>query len=97
MDKDAKYLGCQYVLGALTIVSNQQYPLPWMYESFRHQNNNNKMKCVQKKKYILIFLLKDKKTIIIDHKMPKAKKSVKKSAQKAKKEVIKYNIISIKY
>ena len=40
MDKDAKYLGCQYVLGALTIVSSEAaISLPWMYESFRHQNN----------------------------------------------------------
>ena len=33
-------------------------------------------------------MLKDlKRLVIIEHKMPKAKKSVKKSAQKAKKEV----------
>ena len=39
LDKDAKYLGCQYVLGALTIVSNSAaIALPWVYESFRHQD-----------------------------------------------------------
>ena len=40
IDKDARYLGTHYVLGALTLVNYEAAnALPWMYESFMHQNN----------------------------------------------------------
>jgi hypothetical protein len=39
IDKDARYLGTHYVLGALTLVNYEAASaLPWLYESFRYNN-----------------------------------------------------------
>jgi len=39
VDKDARYLGTHYVLGALTLVNySAAIALPWMYDSFRYNN-----------------------------------------------------------
>lgn len=39
VNRDSKYLGSIYILGSLTIVSNEAaIALPWLYETFRHNH-----------------------------------------------------------
>ena len=39
IDRDSKYLGSIYILGSLTIISNEAaIALPWLFETFRHNH-----------------------------------------------------------
>ena len=41
LDKDAEYLGCQYVLGIDTVSNSAAIALPWMYESLDQEQTIN--------------------------------------------------------